>query len=110
MKYIIGVDIGTTGCKVCLYDQDLELEVRSYRTYDIISDQIGFAEEDPNIWFSRIKECIKECMVESKINEDGVIAIGISCTNGIVPVDKEGNNLYNAIMQIDTRSENKPII
>lgn len=105
MKYIIGVDIGTTGCKVCLYDQDLELEVRSYRTYDIISDQIGFAEEDPNIWFSRIKECIKECMVESKINEDGVIAIGISCTNGIVPVDKEGNNLYNAIMQIDTRSE-----
>lgn len=105
MRYIIGIDIGTTGCKVCFYNQYLVLEAKSYRKYDIISDQIGFAEEDPNTWFMLIKDCIKECMEELKSNKDSILAIGISCTNGIVPVDKDGNNLYNAIMQIDTRSE-----
>ena len=46
MKYIIGVDIGTTGTKALLFRETGELIKTAYRGYEIISEKPGYAEYD----------------------------------------------------------------
>ena len=104
MKYILGMDIGTTGCKVNIYNEELKSLASSYRSYDIISTCLGWAEEDPNIWWECIKDAIKECLSKSNVLPKDIACAGVSCTNGIVAVGKNGDSIYNAIMQIDNRT------
>ena len=33
MKYIMGIDLGTTGCKASLFDNDGRLVAQAYREY-----------------------------------------------------------------------------
>jgi len=98
------MDIGTTGCKVNIYNEDLKSLVSSYRSYDIISAYPGWTEEDPNIWWHCTKDAIKECLRKSNVSSKNIVCAGVSCTNGIVAVDKNGDSIYNAIMQIDNRT------
>jgi len=104
MKYVMGIDIGTTGCKVNIYNEKLISYGSSYRSYEIISDMPGWAEEDPIIWWKSTKDAIKECLTNTSVLSKDIVSLGISCTNGIVPVDENGNHTYNAIMQIDNRT------
>lgn len=104
MKYLLGIDLGTTGCKAALYDTTGKLLVSSYREYRVIVPTKGYVEEDPNDWWTKIIEIIRD--VTAKINDAAVniVGIGISCTNAIIPVNHEGTPLMNAIMQLDSRT------
>ena len=104
MSYLMGIDIGTTGCKVSIYDKELNLHGTGYRNYKIISKHTGWAEESPNEWWDKTSEAMYESIRMSGIEATQICAIGVSCTNGIVPVDEDGNPLYNVIMQIDGRA------
>ncbi|MDN5313320.1 MAG: xylulokinase [Thermoanaerobacteraceae bacterium] len=106
MKTILGIDIGTTGVKIGLFESSGRLIKKSYRSYSLISQEAGRAEQDPEEWWQKTVEGINEILrSESQEIIDSVMAIGISCTNATVFVDKEGKPLLNAIMQIDRRAD-----
>jgi xylulokinase len=107
MKYLMGIDIGTTGCKVSIYDEKLISHCSSYRQYQIISIEPTWAEEDPMIWWISVKDSIKECLQSSKLSPLDIVSAGVSCTNGLVPVNSSGDNIYNAVMQIDGRTDSQ---
>jgi xylulokinase len=106
METILGIDIGTTGCKIGLFDINGNLIKQCYRGYRLISEENGYVEEDPEEWWEKTVEGINEIMYDSNLNieKNSIIGIGISCTNAVVCVDKEGQPLLNAIMQLDKRS------
>ncbi|WP_422447290.1 xylulokinase [Thermoanaerobacterium sp. DL9XJH110] len=109
MKKILGIDIGTTGCKIGLFDTTGKLIKQSYRNYNLISREPGQAEQNPEEWWQNIVEGIREVITcrESLVSTKTPIGIGISCTNATVCVDKEGKPLLNAIMQLDRRANNE---
>ena len=107
MEYLLGIDIGTTGCKASIYDRKGNLYGSGYRNYHIISMHPGWAEENPEEWWEKTIESIKECLNISGISSHEILATGVSCTNGIIAIDKSGSCLTNAIMQIDSRAINQ---
>jgi len=102
MKTLLGIDIGSTGCKAVLYDLNGNIKGAGYRSYPMETPQIGWVEEDADKWWDLLCEAIGDCI--SGEHKD-IIAIAISGTNALVAIGENGNVLYPAIMQMDTRSE-----
>lgn len=57
---VIGIDLGTTACKACAYDNEGNLIAKTRAEYSIISKQNGWAEIDPielkNSIFKSVKD------------------------------------------------------
>jgi len=106
-ELLLGIDIGTTGCKASLFYINGKLLSTSYREYKIKSPNVGWAEENPEEWWIKTAEAVKECIEKSGIDNKTIAGVGISCTNALIPVDESGKPLTNAIMQIDNRTYNE---
>ena len=47
----LGIDVGTTGCKTCVFREDGALIASAYREYDVRVSQPGYAELDARaVW------------------------------------------------------------
>ena len=58
MKYIIGMDVGTTATKGVLYDEKGKAVFSASKGYPLIQTKIGQAEEDPKMIFDAVQEII----------------------------------------------------
>ncbi|MDD4108221.1 MAG: FGGY family carbohydrate kinase, partial [Prolixibacteraceae bacterium] len=104
MNYFIGVDIGTGGCKAVAFDDNGVQVSLSYREYDIISRNPGWAELDPDEVIKKCFAVIKE--VTSDLPEDSVKSIGISSQGEAFTIlDQKGNSLCNAFVSSDSRAD-----
>jgi xylulokinase len=106
LKYVIAVDHGTSGVKVGLFSIfgkfiDWESEKSS-----LILSEGGGAEQDPQEWWNGFLTATKRILAKKLVPTEDIIAVCVSsqwsCT---VPVDAQGNHLYNAISWMDTRGQ-----
>ena len=105
--FFLGIDLGSSSVKTCIYDIGSGKSIDSF-TYpdsemEIISEQDGWAEQDPNYWW----ECISHTFdhLREKNDFQSIRAIGISYQmHGLVVVDKKYNPLHNAIIWCDSRA------
>jgi xylulokinase len=102
---VLGIDIGTTGCKSVLYDTKGVSRSSGYRDYEILSVLNGWAEEDPHEWWAAVKKSVNEAVQKLSVQKWNLLGICVSCANAIIPLDREGNPLYKGIMQVDKRSQ-----
>ena len=58
MKYIIGIDIGTTATKGVLYVEDGSEVAKLAISYPLIQEEAGQAEEDPQLIFDAVQKMI----------------------------------------------------
>lgn len=101
---LLGIDIGTTGCKSVIFNHNGEILASEYMEYPLIHPFPGWNELDPNLVLYYVKETIKKA--NQKVKKDRVSALAISCQGeAIIPIDKEGNCLYNAIVTFDGRTK-----
>lgn len=107
MKYIIGVDIGTSGCKAALVNERMELVATSRRTYaagSAVSLHPGWVDQDPLAWFDAVLAGIAE--VSGKAVDGDVVCISYSAQmHGLVALDKDGKLLRPCITCNDGRTE-----
>lgn len=103
--YLLGTDVGTTGCKSELFALDGTRIGSAYREYPLIFSKPGWVEEDPiDGWWRATYETIREIITETAVDPKQIAGISVSCTNALVPVDKNGEPLRNAIIQLDKRT------
>jgi len=103
MNYYIGIDIGTSGCKAVLFDENGYQRSPAYREYDIISSNDGWAELDSDEVIIKCFEVIREAA--SHVIQDSIRGIGISCQGeAFTLVDEEGKALCNAFVSSDIRA------
>ena len=105
MKYVLGIDLGTSAVKVIAFNQIAEIVAKSIKSYEIVQKKSGYNEQDPAQWVDRTLEAIKE--VISSISEGANAIQGISFSgqmHGLVLLDKDGNVLRPAILWNDTRT------
>lgn len=90
MRYLMGVDEGTTGCKAVLFDEEGKQIESTSREYQSYYPHPGWVEQDIEEIRNAVFECIRETVVKSKV--DPAQIVGISHSNqGITMVLLDGN-------------------
>ena len=103
--FLLGIDVGTTGCKTELLDVFGNTVARSYREYPLMYPRISWAEHDAEAgWWQATVDTVREVLAESGLNAKEIKGVSVSCTNALVAVDKKGKPLRPAIMQFDKRT------
>ena len=97
-KYVCGIDIGTTGVKVMIFDMDGTAISSNYSEYPCTFPQTGWVEQDGNMTWQCTCETSKKAIEKSGLDPKEIVAIGLStqrCT--VTPIDKVGNHLCEEI-------------
>lgn len=100
--YLLGIDLGGTGCKAAVYTLEGETLGEGYAEYAMISGVPGQAEHDAELWWRSTGEAV--CGALRRVDPTRIRSVGVSCTNGLVAVDKGGRPLRPAIMLWDQRA------
>ena len=105
MKYILGIDVGTTGTKTILFTSSGKLCNKAYRSYPLSTPALGMSEQNAEDWWQAVCETVRELCNDHGISKN-VAAISLSTQGGtLVPTDNDGNALRPAIVWSDMRAE-----
>lgn len=107
--YFLGFDIGSSSVKVSLVEaltgNCLSSAFYPKQEMPIIAKRIGWAEQEPEQWWSNLKMALAEVIASSAVDAKAIKAIGISYQmHGLVVVDKNKNVLRPAIIWCDSRA------
>ncbi len=106
---LLGLDIGTTGCKAAVFEQDGALAASARREYDVLMPRPGWAEQDAEEVWRLAQDAIREVLAtitgDVSCGEE-IGAVGLSVQGeAVIPVDVTGRALHPAILGMDTRTE-----
>jgi len=109
MRYLLGIDLGSSSVKVSLVDAESGVCVASAHWPEheapIKALQPGWAEQRPDDWWEYFKQALNLVKSEKlKVKREGIAAIGISYQmHGLVCLDKDLLPLRDAIIWCDSR-------
>ncbi len=100
---LLGLDIGTTGCKAVAFDAAGREVARRYREYPLSYPRPGWVEIAPELIWQSACQVMQE--VNAQVSGDPVQALAISCQGeAVLPIDADGKPLYNFIITFDNRT------
>ena len=105
MKYILGVDLGTSSLKGSVYTVDGSLVETSSSAYDLIIPQKGFSEQNPHDWIDAFINVIYD--LEKKVEDFNKDLEALSFSgqmHSLVLLDQNNQVLRNAILWNDVRT------
>ena len=106
MKYVLGIDLGTSGTKTVLFDQGGQIMASATVEYPMMQPQNGWAEQDPADWWRAAVETIRQVLARSGVDARDVKALGISGQmHGLVMLDEAGEVLRPSIIWCDQRTQ-----
>jgi len=103
-KYILAIDLGTSGAKTALVSTIGEVIDYEFEETRLILLPDGGAEQRPDEWWNAIIKSSKRVLGNNYVSVNDIIAI--SCTtqwSGTVAVDRDGHHLMNAVIWMDSR-------
>lgn len=99
---ILGIDLGTTACKVIAYNETGKKIAYARREYNVLKPRPQWAEIDPGELFETVKSAIFE--INSSCHEK-IWAISFSSQGeGVVPLDDNFKPVGNIILSYDRRA------
>lgn len=102
-KYLLGIDVGTTGTKALLFRQDGTLMGQAYRGYPMATPKVGYSEQNAEDWWTAVRDTVREVCSCREVAAN-VTAISLSLQGGtVVPVNKQFVPLRPAMVWNDTR-------
>lgn len=100
---LIGLDVGTTGCKAILFDLRGHVLGSATREYSVRTPRPDWAEQDAEEVWRLAWDCVREAADVAKA--DPPVAMALSCQGeAVIPVDAEGRSMRPAILGMDTRT------
>ncbi len=105
MRYVLGVDIGTSGTKTVLFNELGEAIASATVEYSMYQPQNGYAEQDPEDWYNATVSTIKTVVEKSSVNNSEIIGIGLSGQmHGLVMLDENNEVIRKSIIWCDQRT------
>ena len=99
MKYVLGIDLGTSGTKTVLFQQDGVGVCSATVEYPMSQPQNGWAEQDPKDWWNAAVSTVKTVLTKSGVDAKDVVSLGISGQmHGLVMLDENGEVLRPSII------------
>ena len=104
-KLLLGIDIGTSSCKAAVFDLDGKVVGQSSKDYSVFYPSPDSVEQDPREWWSGVCNAVKDILSNGNIKPEEIAGIGVDGQSwSVIPVDKNGEVLYNTPIWMDTRS------
>lgn len=105
MKYVLGVDLGTSAVKVILVNQAGEIKKEATKEYPLSHPAPGFSEQNAEDWVTGSIESIKEIVDSGVVNVADIEGLSFSGQmHGLVLIDETGTPLRPAILWNDVRT------
>ncbi|TKJ21125.1 MAG: hypothetical protein CEE43_10625 [Promethearchaeota archaeon Loki_b32] len=103
--FVAALDLGTTGCRTFIFDLAGTIIASDYQEWQSFYPSPSFVEQDANIWWHSIKTTIDRAIKKSGIDKTEIVSLSVTNQREtIVPVDIDGNPLYNALVWQDRRT------
>ncbi|MDR4996377.1 xylulokinase [Bacillus altitudinis] len=105
MKYVMGIDLGTSGVKAILVDEDGKVCGEATKPYRLIQHKPGYCEQNPEDWVEQTVAAMKELMARQPVLSKKVEGISFSGQmHGLVLLNESREVLRPAILWNDTRT------
>ncbi|MCJ7737837.1 MAG: xylulokinase [Anaerolineae bacterium] len=104
-NHVIAHDLGTTGNKATLYNQDGNLVGSTFAGYGTEYAQVNWAEQNPDDWWQAVSISTHQLLLDTGIRRNDVACLTFSGQMmGCVPVDRHARPMRNAIIWADQRA------
>ncbi|WP_026515929.1 xylulokinase [Butyrivibrio sp. MC2021] len=105
MRYLLGIDVGTSATKTVLFDENGVALGSKSKEYDLLTPHNGWAEQRPEDWRDAVLYTVKEVVKEQGVAADDIKGIGISGQmHGLVMLDENGEVIRPSIIWCDQRT------
>ena len=103
--YLVGIDIGTSACKIAVFTHDGEIVYSRTEEYPVYYPAPGLVEQDPEDWWKAVCRGMKQTVANSNIKPDAITGIGIDGQSwSAVMVSSDGEVLARNPIWMDTRA------
>ena len=104
MKYLVGIDAGSSSCKVCVFDTEGNCVGKAVREYPNYYPQPGMVEEDGEEMVLEIIQACKTAVEKANASGEDVLAVAFSTQGGpLALMDSEEKLMGNFISWQDLR-------
>jgi xylulokinase len=105
MAYLLGLDVGTTGTKTLLIDEQGQVVARAVSEYPMLVPRPNWAEQRPSDWWQAVVATIRRVLEESGVSVTAIVGIGLSGQmHGSVFLDAADQVIRPAILWCDQRT------
>jgi len=106
MRYLLGIDTGTSATKAVLVGEDGLVRSEASVGYPLDQPRQGWAEQDPERWWEAAAAAVRAALERAGVPAPEVAAIGLSGQmHGLVILDEAGRILRPAILWCDQRTD-----
>ncbi|WP_288950616.1 xylulokinase [uncultured Paracoccus sp.] len=103
MQALLGIDIGTSGCKALLIGTDGAVIAADTATYPLAQPRPGWTEQDPELWIEGARKAVAGALVKAPGVD--ILCVGLSGQmHGLTPLDAGHRVLRPAILWNDQRN------
>jgi xylulokinase len=102
--HLLGLDVGTTGCKALVFDREGRIVGRARREYDVICTAPGMGEQDARLVWKLIIEALRELSASGATREVKALSVSVQ-GDAVIPVAAGFEPLQAALLGMDYRSE-----
>jgi xylulokinase len=104
-QFMIGIDIGSGGCKVTIIDENGNVNGSGYREYPTYYPFPGWSEQEPKDWYNALILTLKDALTDGGISPQQIVSIAIgAATHTMVLLDERNEVLRPAILWTDKRT------
>jgi FGGY-family pentulose kinase len=103
--YLLGIDFGTGGVRVGIFDPDGKPAVFTEREFALEHPRPGWAEQNPDEWWSALVAAVRAATEEGGVAAEHIVGISVGATSStVLALDEKGRHLRPAIMWMDVRA------
>jgi xylulokinase len=102
MTRLLGLDVGTTGCKAVLFDEDGTLLATARREYAVDLPRPSWAEQDIERVWALAQEALAQAIAAAGAREVAAISLSVH-GEAVTPVDAAGRPLRPKIGRASCR-------
>jgi xylulokinase len=77
MRYLLGIDLGTTGLKAALFDLSGRQLGGGFAANQYLPGPPGWAEQDPREWWQGCCQAIRAALGQSRVNPAAIAGVGV---------------------------------
>lgn len=106
--FVLGIDLGTSGCKACIVDTHGMVRGSGTSSYPILTPRPLWAEQNPMAWLPAVIQASRQAIHAARSVRPEIVAIALTSAAHIgVLLDRSRRPIRNAILWNDQRSVNQ---
>lgn len=106
MALVLAFDVGTSGCKATLVNEEGKLQGTTFEPYPTHYPRPLWAEQNPEDWWQAVCVTTRRLLDQQQVSPSQISGIAFSTQMiNLLPVDREGNPLRPCISWLDGRAE-----